>query len=141
MTPVIMTFLIATTLGCNRKDTQASFAAVAHEVTIESMANFAFLQEIEAEDPYLAAALTEDDVEQETAQRAEAIKRQADANQDGKIDPEEQARLKSQVADKMLELFDVDSDGAFSEAERNAIREKIHARIESSKNRTNSSKS
>lgn len=140
MYPVIFALVLAAGLGCHRKAAPAA-ALDPQQVAIDSMASFALLQDIEAEDPYLAAALTEDDIEQEAKKRAEQIRQEADGNQNGKIDPEEMGRLKALVKDRMLEQFDIDSDGSFNEAEHGAIREKIHARIEAAREQARASES
>lgn len=52
----------------------------------------------------------------------------ADADDNGKISPEERKAVRPVVREKLLEKFDKDGDGKLDEAERKAAKEAFRAR-------------
>lgn len=97
---------------------------------IRALVSYGLLEDLESEDSYLGSELEDGDIEREIEVKSAEVKKHLDRNQDGIIGDQERQQLKNQFKDKMLEKFDIDSDGSFSLVEEEAILEQIRLRLE-----------
>lgn len=126
---VLGTVLVAG-LICQCKKSMAREDSDPSNEEIKSVASYGLLEDLEAEDSYLGSELSDADIEREIEAKSADLKKQLDKNQDGLVTDQERQQLKSLFKDKMLEKFDVDSDGSFSHVEGEAILEQIRMHIE-----------
>lgn len=115
---------------CQCKNSQVAEDNASGMVEVRSVAGYALLEELEVEDSYIGSELSEEDIERELASKSADLKKLVDKNNDGILSDEELRQLKSHFKDKMLEKFDIDSDGTFSHPELVAILDQIQLRLD-----------
>lgn len=126
----IGTVILVAGLICQCKKAKTAEDTGPGMAEIAAVVSYGVLEDLESEDSYVGSELSESDVEKEVEVKSTELKKQLDKNHDGVLADDERLQLKHLFKDKMLEKFDVDSDGSFSQAESEAIMEQIRLRLD-----------
>lgn len=124
------TVIIFAGLMCHCKNTKSADDTGPGAVEVRAIASYGLLEDLESEDSYVGSELGDADIEREIEAKSTELKKQIDKNQDGVLGDDERSQLKNLFKDKMLEKFDVDSDGSFSQVESDTIMEQIRMRLD-----------